>query len=60
MASSEPSGQAEGQTTDEENSDDGDGDASSTRDESIKATNKPSDVRKPYAYIDTSITTSHW
>ena len=42
MASSEPSGQAEGLAS-EEHSDDGD--ATSTRDESIKTTDKPNDVR---------------
>ena len=50
MASSEPPDQAKGQVSDEEHSDDGNGDASSTSDESIKATN---DVRKPYSYVDT-------
>ena len=43
MASSEPSGQAEGLASEEEHSDDGD--ATSTRDESIKTTDKPNDVR---------------
>ena len=54
MESSEPSDQAKRQVSDEEYSDDGNGDASSTSDESInatnEATNKPRDVRKPYSY----------
>ena len=56
VTSSESTGQAEGQASDEEHSDasdeehsdDGGGDASSTRDESIKTTDKPSRVRKPF------------